>query len=324
MSHTKDNIDVPETITPWGELIFWNGMVLAVIWVICSILLFPFMKWGPVWALLITMAALGMLISSGAFAADVEDWFGAVVFNRFTKKRRAMFPGFHGKLPWEYLEEPPIPLKREITKQKKVALPTNDPTETMEVDLMVHLRFNTTGKPEKDSDNLIRFQSVEANSLEEIVFGEIVKMFAAYYSTKKEKGEMENLLDARKVQKAVLIDDDTNHERIHQLEENYGVIIKVVLKSSNPDERTKKLKETPARAEALLVARHKLMAVGPNKEAGMEQDKARRAALLLDDVAQYSEQHLTLEIDAKGLENLRDVNVIPPGTFGGGKKGDKK
>ena len=318
MSHTEDSIEVPKTLSPWFEIFAWNGGLLALIYSMVAVLLYPFAKYGLVWAGVVTLAIGGILIAWGTFAADIPDWYATVAFNRLTKRRRSVFQGFHAKNFLEYLAIPFTPLKRELTAVKTVLLPTNDPTETMQLELAVHIRLDTAGNPERAARNLIQFQSVEEHTLEEIVFGEIKKMFAARYSDLKE-GEMEKLLDARAVQKAVIEDDTVNHERVHELAEKYGVHIEVILESSNPDERTKKIKELPARAEGMRDAMAKL------GTTGMDVDKQRTSALLLDDIAEYSETGISL--DVKGLENLRNATVIPPGSLGLGgdkKKGGKK
>lgn len=324
------SIAVPKTITPWGRVITGNAMVLAVVWLIVSILLIPFSTRGDVWAGFVTLATLGAMIGTGGIAVDIPDWHAGILFNPLTKRRRVVFQGLQWKLLWEHLEDedPLTSLKREVSSEKVVTLPTNDPTETMEVTILIHIRVKTSGTPREDARNIIRFHSVNEDARTLDVEAEVVKMFSSHYSDKKE-GEMENLLDARAVQARVLEnkEDETNANKLNELEERYGIHIRIVLKRSNPDERTKKLKETPARAEALHTARHKLMRTGPNGEEPMEGKDATRASLLLDGSAEYSEHLAKWDVDlhAEGLENLENFSVIPPSTIGGGeKKGGKK
>lgn len=312
MAH-PDPVEVPKTIHPWGEFFWWNGWIFLALWTVISLLFYPLLDLGPLWAFFVTIAIFGGMVAGGTIAGNMEDWHAAVAFNPFTRRRRAIFQGFFVKLPWEKLEEP-IPLRRDISKEATFSLATNDPTETMDVTILLHMRTDTSGTPEEAAKKLQHRESIEDEAVAEVVFGEIVKMFGEYYGD----GEMENLLKLSVVQKTIL-SDPTNNDRLHELGEQYGMHIEVILKKSNPDERTKRLKETPARAEALNTAMEKL-------DQGLSPERRLNASLLLDDTAEYSETHNTwdVNINAHGLENLHDVNILPPGTLGGGQPGKKR
>lgn len=326
MSQThNDSINVPQTITP-VEVHIGNIALLFVSWLMLVTLFSPDFDHERIWAGILVMVELGVMITSGAMAVELPDRHGSTIFDPLTKERRSVFQGFHFKNPWEKLETLED-LRREAHSGGRINLPTNDPSETMELDLLIHTRVETSGSPEEAAESMKRFKSTTEDARKAVIDGEVTKMLAAHYASKGAKGEMENLTDARAIQKAVLEDDAINRGRLHELGHQYGVHIGVVLKSSNPDERTKKLKEAPARAEALRLARHNLMKKGDGGEEGMGGEEASRAALLLDGGAEYSEHRLALDVDvnAPDLHNLRDINIIPPGSLSGGsQKGGKK
>lgn len=336
-SNNHDSIAVPKTITPWGKVLLGNGLVLLAILLVALIILLPI--WGrdpqsPVVALVVTMIACGLLISNGGFAHDTPDWQGVLVFDPLSKRRRVMFPGINPKLIWEQIDGNMTDLRRELSTTNNQGdeiekFPTNDPAEVMEVPLTIYFRLTTEGTPVEAADNFIRFHSIEDHALQVIVRKEIVKMFGKYYA----KHEMEELLDANTIQQAVLEDTDNAHFIETKLEQAYGIHVGVILGPSRPDEATKAMKRTPARAESLRDARLTLMTphLHANRDGtfttieAMSAEEATRATLLLDDNTDYTERHNTFafKIDAQGIENVRDINIMPTGLFGG-KEDDGK
>lgn len=310
-------VKIPQTLTPWWVFRV-NIILLGAIW---AILFFFF---GTFSSTVATLLILSGAIAFGIIAEEMPDFEGALVFDSLFNKRRVIFSGLNFKLPWEKREEKTTNLKRVVSSKGVENFSTNDPAENMQASLTVHMRVSLGGGPEEANDNFVRFRSIEEDALTTVVRQRIVKMFAAYYASKKNgQGEMENLLNPSAIQQAVLNDPD-NQTIIRAMQDQYGADIGVELGSSNPDAETKKLKRTPARAEALATARGKLMAKGPNGEEGMTKEEATRAALLIDETAEFSEQRIDLDVNASGLENLHDVSFIPPGMLGAGKKGDKK
>ncbi|MEX2052533.1 MAG: hypothetical protein WD991_02480 [Candidatus Paceibacterota bacterium] len=313
----EDDIQIPETIPPSAfEFGFWNGMMVAAIFLVWTLLLLPFTWWSPALALILIPGTLGMMIQS--IAVNIPDWYGALVFNQFSRRRRVIFQGFHWKLWCEKLEHPLHSLKREVTATIEAVFTTNDPAEKMRVKILVHARLDTRPRSkEDDALNFIRFVSIDSDSLEHILHSEVKKMFGQHYGD----SEMEELGKLDEVQKAVE-NVAENEKKIHKLEKSFGVHIGIVLEESVPDDATIEMKRTPARAEGLVTAIKKMT------DAGMDPEKARRAALLLDPNSDYTEQQNEYEfrakIDAPDLKNLHDVNIFPPGLVGNEKKKGKK
>ncbi|MFA6476649.1 MAG: hypothetical protein WCV68_04605 [Candidatus Paceibacterota bacterium] len=307
------SVEVPETLTPESV---YHGLVFVFV----SLFLVSFIFLPFAWAGIFALAVFGALVASGVLAEDIDDWNGAIVFNYWTKTRtrRVMFGGFHWKLPWEHLEETHS-LKREVSSGETEVenFATNDPAERMDVLLLIHMRLDTSGTPQEAAARFIRFNSVEDHHLNIIVRKPVIRMFGQYYGGQ----EMEVLSRLTEVQDAVL-DLPSSKKKLAELEQAYGVHIGITLSKSVPDEATRQYKTTPARAEALRTSMDKLMADG---NAKLDVEQARKAALLLDPNADFTETHTdwSVEIKAPDLKNLRDINVIPPGMFGD-KKGGKK
>lgn len=304
MAHS---IEVPETITKssvYSGIAFLFFLSFLLLYVI-----FPF-----TWAGIVAIVIFGIVTMSGVVAEDVDDWHGAIVFNHWARTRRVMFAGFHWKLPWESPEELHS-LKREVSSEGVENLATNDPAEKMDVSLLIHIRLDTSGSPEEAAKKFVRFNSVEDHHLNTIIRTEVLNLFGQYYG----KCEMEALTKLVEIQKAVLEDPDAS-QRMGELQEKYGCHIGVVLKKSVPDEVTRQYKTTPARAEALKTALETL------KSAGLNEEQARKAALLLDPNADFTETHTDwdVKLDAPDLKNLRNFSMIPPNMLGSGKKGTKK
>ncbi len=356
MSNANSNThnEVPRT-EPKAGVFFGNIVALGMTWAVASIILLPFFEIPQnfLWGLSITGIVFGVLIATGGFAITVPDWYGVLVFDPLSKSRRVVFAGFNFKLLWEQLESGLTDLKREISSGDKDTeiekFPTDDPAEVMEAKIIIYFQLDTHGTPAQASANFIRFRSIEEHALMVIVRQAFVKMFGQYYATH----EMEELLNCNKIQKEVeALEDPTNRTKIYDLvksglEHKYGIHIGVILSSSKPDEATKNMKRTPAMAEALRDARIKLMsphklkdkAGNPIKDdkgddiviPGMTKEEASRASLLLDPNTDYTEKKETFEvnIDAKGVQNMRHVSFTP-GFVGGGardnnaKKGGKK
>ncbi len=326
-SHGPDDIKVPETITPAGVILL-NGLVLLVIWGVLSILFFPVWKWESlIWMGFATGALTGALIIGGAIAVDITDWYAAVVFNPFTGQRRVMFQGFHWKLLWERIEHPLESLKRHTAPTVVANFSTNDPAEKMDVKILIHVRPDTRPKkPIEDAEMFIRYKSVDEGERDEIIKAKVKKMFGQHYGTQ----EMEALGKLHEVQEAVLETNHHNHAEIHKMEKNFGVHIGVELEESLPDEATREMKRTPARAEGLRASKKILMAPGPEASTP---EQAHREALLLDSNTDYTERKSSfdLNINAKGMKNVRDINITPLASLlggddknKGGTKGGKK
>lgn len=307
-------VAIPKTITS-GWVLVTNLTSTVLMW---GILFFFFnLFWGSV----LTGLGLAAVVAFGLITVEVVDFHGLLLFNPLTKSRRVIFPGLHLKLFWESIEEGSLEsLRRIISSKGEENLPTNDPAENMKVHLTVHKRVNVSGTPEEAAQNFISFHSIDDASLTTVVRKEIVKKFGAYYGVH----ELEDLTNANAVQQAVFADTDIA-AKIKEMEDRWGVSIGVILDTSNPDEATKDMKRTPARAESLRKAIKKLTETGPNGEKGLGDDEARRAALLLDPNADFTESRddFNVNIAAPDLKNLRDVSLIPPGMLGG-KKGNKK
>ncbi len=303
-------VKIQKTIMP-KPVLWWNIVLFLVIGVILF-LLFGSLFWGIVLMLLSFAAS----VFFGLIAEEVVDFHAILLLDPFKKGRRVIFPGLHPKLPWEELEEgSKRSLRQVISSVGEENLPTNDPAENMKVHLTVHLRVDVSGTPKEAAENFVRFHSIEPETLKAVVRKEIVKMFSKYYA----EHEMESLLDANKIQNDVCANNDS---KIKELATRWGVSIGIILDTSNPDEETKKLKRTPARAEALLKSTEILKRKGEDG-TGLETEQAHRSALLLDETAEYSEERFVLDISAPDLKNLHDVSLIPPGTFGKGKGGHK-
>lgn len=328
MTNRNEVLGIQKTITP-GSV--WAGVVALnlLVWAICAMVL-----QAPVWSMFLTLIALGIAIFSGMIAVDIVDWHGVLIFNPWAKSRRVLFSGLHVKLPWEKVEEDGdgnivlTSLVRTISSKETKPHPTNDPAEVVETSLLIHIRVNSSGTPDEPltpqeaADNFVRFRSIKEEALTEIVRVEIEKMFAEYYGSQ----EMEALLKPHVIQEAVLnLEGEngikTNDAKIKEMEKKYGVSIGVVLESSRPDKATQDMKRTPAIAEALQTARHKLMEIGPKGEAPLTKDEAHRASLLLDPNSDYTERKIDIAI--KGLENARDITVLG-GLGDDSKKGGKK
>lgn len=322
--HHNGSDKAPETIRP-ANVVFWNMVVLPFgTWAILGVLFAPFSYWSPIWGGLFMLFIIGALVVGGSFSLDVKDWYGTTLFNRFTKKRRAVFPGFHWKLAWETPEEPYRLLKKEISSSGIEQLPTDDPAENMEFDLLILYRVNLHGTAEQAATNFVNFTAVDEHALTEDVRAQVKQAFGEYAGGK----EMEQLLKPHEVQDAV-VKNPANARMIRDLQEKYGIHMQVVLRSAKPDAATKALKTTPARAEALMAAREKLFG-GPHP---MDEDKVDDAALLLDPNADYThaKHDVNVNVKAPDLKNLRDVNFgyVPGGGLGsaskkGGAKGGKK
>lgn len=306
-------IEIPKTITPISVW-WWNTVISSIIFFVLWLPL------GPFWATVFTLLGFAATIAVGIIAVDIDDYEGALLFNPFSKKRRAIFPGLHFKLPWEHIEyedeaktKKATSLKRLVSSEGVDNYPTNDPAENMEGNLKVHMRINTSGTAAQAADNFIRFRSIDEHALMVIVRGEIVKMFGAYYVI----NEMESLLDPKKIQEEVLA-NQVNKDKIEQIEKHWGISIGVVLESSDPDKATKDMKRTPSMTEALLKSRKRMI------EEGVEEDLAHRTSLLLDPNTDYTETKFDLEIKAPDLKNLQHVSIVPLGGNPGAGKGGKK
>jgi hypothetical protein len=308
---TPDEIKIPETITPFGVW-FWNVAIFVAFWVV----LFLEFDLSFFWSTIVTFVAIAASIHFGWITVEGIDYHGFLLFDPITKKRRVIFPGLHPKAFWESPEEGSVTsLRRIIESEGEQNLPTNDPAENMVAHLTIHKRVNVSGTPEEAAKNFILLHSTSEESLTKIVRKEIVRKLSAFYST----NEMEALLNANLIEDSVMSLPEVVN-KIKEMEDRWGISIEIILDSSNPDEATKNMKRTPAMAEALQTARHKLMEVGPNGEEPLTKDEAHRASLLLDLNTDYTERKFDLTV--KGLENAQHISVL--GGLGGDEKGGKK
>ena len=308
-SHSKATTPTvaPETVANTG--VFWGNVFTLLAFFIFFSFFFS-AEWSAIW----TGITLAGLIMSGGIAVGMADWHGAQYFNNITKKRRAIFPGFHFKLLWESREGEIISLRKEIAEEVPVQFTTNDPAEGMDVKLLVLIKPDISGTKEEASEKLIRWNSIPDHDLKHLVTTEVIKMFGEYYGEK----EMEELTKLHKVQNAVWKNPDCV-QKIADLQERYGAHIDAVLKSSVPDEKTKETKRTVGRAEAFRDARQKLI------DAGMDPEEAGRKASLLDPNTDYTEHRADWNANLKveGLENLQTMILGQP-NLDPKKKGSSK
>jgi hypothetical protein len=303
-----DEIKIPKTITPLGVWI-WNAIIFGAFW---TVLLWEF-GCPTFWSTILTLLGIVISVHYNGITIEGVDYHGFLLFNPLTKKRRVIFPGLHPKLFWESFEEGSLTsLRRIIESEGEQSLPTNDPAENMVAHLTIHKRVNVSGTPQEAASNFIRFHSISDADLAKIVRKEIVRKLSAFYST----NEMEALLNANAIEEAVL-SLPAVVDKIREMQYRWGIIIEVVLDSSNPDEATKAMKRTPAMAEALSTAIQKLVA------GGMDPELARRAALILDPNTDYTEERFDLNISAPDLKNLQHASFMGFGE-GKDKKGGKK
>jgi len=306
-------IPIPVTIMPPDV----GVVILAIfggIWLILYYLFPSALGWF--WSIFVTLLVLAWTVSADLTAIEGIDYHGFLLFNPLNKSRRVIFPGLHPKAPWESKEEgSDESLRQVVASEGPENLPTNDPAENMIAKLTIHKRMDVSGTPEEAAAKFIRFHSIDKDSLRKVVRKEVIKMFSAYYAVR----EMEVLLDPHAIQDAVLALPE-NAKTIRDMEVRWGISIGVILETSEPDKDTKDMKRTPARAEAMRTAMDKLTMEGPSK---LDPEKARRAALSLDETAEFREEFTSFEVkvDAPDLKNLHDVNIIPPGTLG--KRGEK-
>lgn len=303
-THNHENHgEVPKTITPWTELLIWNGSVLTLTWIVMLALLAPMLGLKAIiWASILNVVLLGLLIGGGTISVEIPDYHGVLLFNPWSKTRRVVFPGLNWKLPWEALETGTLrSLRKEVSFEGKILSPTNDPAETMEVEILIHMLLNLHGSPHQVAENFLKLQAVEEHGLVAIVKAQVIAMVVSFFG----KSEMEGLLDVNRIRHAIF-ESEENRNTISALEEKYGVHIGIELRGSRPDEKTAKLKTLPAKAEALRVAIDKL-----SNGDMMSLEEAKRVVMLADLDTAYSEEVFRLDIQAPDLRNLRNVTVTP-------------
>ena len=83
---------VPKTITPLRVAFIDTAIFVAV-------LIFFMYLLGSYWGAFLGMLTISGMIASGGFTTQASDFEGGFLFNSIGKSRRAVFGGFHPKLP---------------------------------------------------------------------------------------------------------------------------------------------------------------------------------------------------------------------------------
>lgn len=292
----KADLTMPRTKTP-GGVIFWLLLLAGVIWLI-AFLFIPFL-----WSLFLLFIILGLI--TGMYSKTIPGFHALILLNNLTNRSRVVFQGLAITLPWEKNVKA-LDLRVEMHDVQKDTYPTED--AMMEVEYVYYVRPDFTGK--NAGDKIIKYATYEPNAIKQGCNALFSKLLSDYFRSRKS----DDLKNKDDIQKNALEMGHGLH-KVQEFTENHGVIAGAILKDSDFDEKTQKYRDTIAGAKSIRQAINALMAGG---DATMTEDKALRVVKLMN-LENVSEIMYDIDLDSKGLENLRDINFFG-GAGGLGKK----
>jgi hypothetical protein len=288
MMATNGSLAMPKTKTPVGVFLLLVAMA-GLGGVLLSTLL-------GFWGFILLFVVLGITV--GVYTETVPGFHARIVLNHLTSKQRTIFQGLHPKLPWETLTRD-IDLRVDL---KEVLTDTYASLDAqMETKYVYTMRPNFRGNA---GANVILYASYETDALKQSIRALLSMCLSDYYG--KHSGTQ--LLDKLTINKEVF-EEEPGGSLVEKFEENHGVAVTVRLEDSDFDAATQTARDTVSRAQSFSNAVKKLT------DGGMDRPEAEKVAKLMN---LPGVQEYIISLKADGLENLRDVTLLPPGL--GGKK----
>lgn len=299
-------LEMPKTETPFG--VYLQLIVLAIlIWVLLGFFL------GGFFGLIVLFVILGFTTSF--YTDTVSGYHARIVLNHLTGNQRTLFQGLNAKLPWES-ETKLIDLRVDINEVLKQTYTTLDGRMDAQYVYIIRPDFSGANPGEK----IIRYSTYEPTAIKQ----EGRALFSRSLSDHYGKNNCNDLLDKEKITKEVFDDENcAGRGIVEEFQTKHGVRVKVTLEDSDYDEATQKARNTISQAKSFKEAVDTLMQPRKDEDgneipnSAMERPEAEKVAKMMN---LPGVQEYIISLNAKGVENLRDVTILPPKLGGGGKK----
>lgn len=288
------NLEMPPTRTPdsvWGTLV---GLAILGCTILCILFSTAVLDWGGFWGVVVMFVVMGITTSS--YTETVPGFFARIVLNHLTGKQRTIFQGLHPKLPWE-----------SVTRDVDLRVDLKDVLEETyaSLDALMKTKYVYAMRPGLTGEAVILYASYESDALKQSIRALLGMLLSDHYG----KNNGSDLLDKSKINQDVF-QKEPGRSLVEEFEVTHGVSVSPRLEDSDFDETTQKARGTVAQAASFGQAVKEMVARGVPKEEAVKIAKMMQ----LPGVQEY-----IVSFDAKGVENLRDVSILPSG-LGGGKK----
>lgn len=297
-------LEMPRTETP-VDVYFWLLILTGLLGLIF------FFLFGIVGIMLMILT---LAFTTPVYAETTPGFHAIILLNHLTGTQRTVFQGLNFKLPWETVEKNGgvkayIDLRVDIHQKLNETYPTQD--GLMKTEYVDTFRPDFSG--DNPGDKIILFATFEAETIKTELRALLSQMLSDHYG----KNTCADLLNKDGIMETVF-KSNIGKKLIGDFEDEHAVKVSVRLTDSDYDKRTQKFRDTISAAKSFNEAIKKLM----ETDAKMTIESATRIVKLMN-LENTSEVMYDVDLDAKGLENLRDVNLFP-GSFGQGSGGVTK
>ena len=252
------------------------------------------LDWGSFWGVAVMFGVLG--ITTKHYTETVPGFYARIVLNHLDGQQRTIFQGLHLKLPWETPTQD-VDLRVDL---KDVLSETY-----ASLDALMETKYVYTMRPQFAGEAVILYASYEVDALKQGIRALLSMMLSDYYGQHAGAQLLNKLWINQEV-----FGQDPGRTMIEEFENTHGVSVTARLEDSDFDAATQAARDTVARANSFGDAVQKLI------NSGMARPDAEKVVKMMN---LPGVQEYIISLDAKGVENLRDVTLLPPG-LGGGKK----
>lgn len=300
---TANSLVMPKTKTPKGVYGTLVGIAVLGGILLCTLFSSLVLDWGWFWGVVMMFGILG--ITTEVYTETVSGFHARILLNHLTGIQRTVFQGLSFKLPWE-TQTREIDLRIDL---KEVCQETYASLDSMMKTRYVYTIRPNFSDPNNAGENIILYASYEEDAIKQGGRACFSMSLSDYYGKKEGKDLLDKALINLEVFKK-----DPGKSLIQEFEDSHGAKVTVLLEDSDFDEAAQKARNTISAAKSIREAVDMLTAK-KGDEPGMTQAEAEKIVKMLN--IPGVQEHI-ISLDAKGLENLRDVSILPPGL--GGKK----
>ncbi|KKS99991.1 MAG: hypothetical protein UW07_C0008G0023 [Candidatus Nomurabacteria bacterium GW2011_GWF2_43_8] len=289
---------MPPTKTP---VEVYTGLisVFTVVGLLCALVVG--LSWWSVPILLVTMA-----VTIGLYTENVPGYSARIIINQLTSRQRTLFQGLHLKLFWESVTQD-IDLRVELKEVLTETYPSKD--ALMETKYIYTIRPNFSGV--YAGENIVLYASYEEDAIKMEARALFSMLLSDYYG----RNVGEDLKDKAQINQEAF-GEGSGLTRIQEFEASHGVDVFVRLEDSDFTAGAQAARDALSRAKSFKEAVDILMQKGADGYA-MDRKEAEKVAKLLN---LPGVQEYLITLDAKGVENLRDVTFLGGINPKGGKK----
>lgn len=234
---------------------------LVVMFGVIALLLLPLIG---VYGLFLSMVAFGFAIMTGLIAVDVPALHAIVLLNSFTGIERAVFQGFHFKLPWEFARAK-FDL-RPSTKEVRDKYPS--------ADALMEVTYVFTIAPDLSTDapsRLITYSSFKLEDVARRCRALLSQLLSDHFS----KHHGDELLDKAKIVRETF-DEGPGAEAIAAFRRQHAIELSVELERSEFVGAAQRFRDMVSGAKSFADAVEKLL------ERGVSRSEAERVAKLMN------------------------------------------